>query len=150
TAYVAAAPDTVAMINTLTCSARYPGGCATRPPSVRVAAAPMAVAVNPATHTAYVASAGSGAAGAVTVLNPGTCNATHTAGCAHLPALQVPGGNPDATAVTPATGTLYVATITASGANLISVFNAATCDAATTSGCGQAPAVLKVGQSAGG
>jgi DNA-binding beta-propeller fold protein YncE len=150
TAYVAAGPDTVAMISTLTCSARHPGGCANRPASVTVAAAPMAVAVNPATHTAYVASYGSGAAGAVTVLNTSTCNATHTAGCAHLPALQVPGGNPDDIAVNPATGTLYVATITTSGPNLISVFNAATCDATTTTGCGQAPAVLKVGDSAGG
>jgi DNA-binding beta-propeller fold protein YncE len=150
TAYVAAGTDTVAMISTLTCSAPHPGGCATRPPSVKVAAAPMAVAVDPGTHTAYVASYGTGAAGAVTVLNTGTCNATHTAGCAHLHALQVPGGNPDDLAVDTATGTLYVATVTTSGPNLISVFNAATCNATTTAGCGQAPAVLKVGDSAGG
>jgi DNA-binding beta-propeller fold protein YncE len=150
TAYVAAGSDTVTMINTLTCSAPHPGGCTTQPPSVRVAAEPMAVAVNQSTHTAYVASYGNGAVGAVTVLNTGTCNATQTAGCAHLPALRVPGGNPDDIAVNPTTGTLYVATITTSGPNLISVFNTATCDAATTTGCGQAPAVLKVGDSAGG
>jgi DNA-binding beta-propeller fold protein YncE len=150
TAYVAAGSDTVAMINTLSCSAPHPGGCATRPPSATVAAAPMAVAVNQATHTAYVASYGNGAAGTITVLNTRTCNTTHTAGCAHLRSLQVSGGNPDDLAVNPATGTLYVATITTSGPNLISVFNAATCDATATTGCGQAPALLKVGDSGGG
>jgi DNA-binding beta-propeller fold protein YncE len=150
TAYVAAGPDTVAMINTQACNAHHPDGCATRPPSVRVAAAPMAVAVDQSTHTAYVASYGSGSAGTVTVLDTRTCNATHTAGCADRPTLQVPGGNPDDLAVNPATGTLYVATITTHGPNLASVFNAATCNATVTTGCGQAPAVLHVGQSAGG
>ena len=62
----------------------------------------------------------------------------------------MPGGKPDGIAVNAATGTIYVATITSSGPNLISVFNAATCNAARTTGCGQAPAVLKVGHSAGG
>jgi DNA-binding beta-propeller fold protein YncE len=150
TTYVAAKPDTVAMINTLTCNAHHPGGCATRPPSVRVAAAPMAVAVDQATHTAYVASYGSGPAGTVTVLDTRTCNATHTVGCADRPVLRVPGGNPDGIAVNTTTGTLYVATITARGPNLISVFNAATCSATATTGCVQAPAVLHVGRSAGG
>lgn len=110
----------------------------------------MAVAVDQDTHTAYVASYGTGAAGTVTVLDTRTCNATLTAGCAHRPALQVPGGHPDDIAVSTTTGTLYVATITAHGANLISVFNAATCNATITIGCEQAPAVLKAGQSAGG
>ena len=150
TTYVATGTGTVAMINTLTCNAHHPGGCATSPPSVPVGAAPMAVAVDPGTHTAYVASYGTGAAGAVTVLNTRTCNASHTAGCAHRPTLQVPGGNPDDLAVNPTTGTLYVATIAAHGPNMISVFNAATCNATATTGCGQAAAVLKVGQSAGG
>jgi len=150
TAYVVAATGTVAMINTRTCNAHHPGGCATRPPSVPVGAAPMAVAVDQSAHTAYVASYGTGAAGVVTVLNTRTCNASHTAGCAHRPTLQVPGGNPDDLAVNPTTGTLYVATIAAHGPNLISVFNAASCNATATTGCGQAPAVLRVGQSAGG
>lgn len=150
TTYVAAGADTVAMINTRACNAHNPGGCAEQPPSVRVGAEPMAVAVNQSTHTAYVASYGSGAAGTVTVLNTRTCNAARTAGCAHRPVLRVPGGNPDDIAVDAATGTLYVATITTLGANLISVFNVGACNATATTGCGQAPAVLKVGQSAGG
>jgi DNA-binding beta-propeller fold protein YncE len=150
TTYVAAGPGTVAMINTRTCNAHHPGGCATSPPSVPVGAAPMAIAVDQSAHTAYVASYGTGRAGAVTVLDTRTCNATHTAGCAHRSALWVRGGNLDDIAIDTRTGTLYVATITTRGANLISVFNAATCNATTTTGCGQAPAVLKVGQSAGG
>ena len=76
-----------------------------------------------------------------------TCNATDQAGCANLQTLQVPGGNPDDIAVNPATDTIYVATITGSGPDLISVFNGATCNATDTSGCDQTPATVAVGSS---
>jgi DNA-binding beta-propeller fold protein YncE len=109
-----------------------------------------AVAVDGQTHTVYVANAGKGSSGSVSVIDATTCNATDRAGCGTPATLRVPGGKPDGIAVDAATRTIYVATITSSGPNLISVFNAATCDAAHTTGCGQTPAVLKVGHSAGG
>src|SRR5262249_58841290 len=86
-----------------------------------------------------------------TVLNERTCNATTTAGCGSTRTLRVPGGNPAAIAVNPATDTVYVATIPPSGPtgpsrpSIISVFNGATCNAATSSGCGQAPHAARAG-----
>ena len=45
--------------------------------------------------------------------------------------------------------TVYVGTVTASGPDLLSVFNGATCDATDTSGCNQVPATLAFGDSGG-
>jgi DNA-binding beta-propeller fold protein YncE len=150
TAYLTSGSNTMAMIDTASCNAGHLSGCAATPPTATVGNGPNAVAVDRQTHTVYVADFGSGRTGAVSVVDARTCNASRTTGCAHLPKLKVPGGHPDALAVNPATGTLYVATITAGGPNLISVFNAAACNATTTTGCDQAPAMLRVGASAGG
>lgn len=149
TVYVASGTNTVSMIDTRQCNAYHPSGCGATPPTVTVGVNPSAIAVDPRTHTVYVANAGAGSAGNVSVINAATCNATDPAGCDTLATLQVPGGNPDDIAVDTATGTIYVATLTGSGPNLVSVFNAATCNAASTAGCGQTPAVLGVGDSGG-
>ena len=138
------------MINTRACNTHHLAGCTRTPAQATVGTFPAAIAADLPAHTVYVANFGSGKTGTVSVLDARTCNATRATGCAHLPALQVPGGHPDGLAVNAATGTLYVATITAHGPNLISVFNAATCNAGTTAGCGQAPAVLKAGPGGGG
>jgi hypothetical protein len=62
----------------------------------------------------------------------------------------VPAGNPDAIAVNPLTDTVYVATLTSGGGpDLISVFNGRTCNAATTTGCGQTPASVAIGSDGG-
>jgi DNA-binding beta-propeller fold protein YncE len=84
------------------------------------------------------------------VLDARTCNATRTAGCSRLSTLQVPGGSPDGIVADPRTDTIYVTTIPRSGPDLISVFNGATCNASDTAGCGQKPALLRVGHSAKG
>ena len=149
TTYVTSGGKTVSMIDTSDCNASHPSGCATAPPTVTVGANPDAVAADGPARTVYVANAGTGSSGTISVINAGTCNATDMAGCGTLATLHVPGGNPDGIAVDTATGTLYVATLTSSGPNLISVFNAATCNATNTTGCGQAPAVLSIGDSGG-
>jgi DNA-binding beta-propeller fold protein YncE len=150
TAYVTTGSHLVSMINTSRCNAGRAGGCANTPPTVAVGDTPVAIAIDRRTDTVYVANYGIGATGTVSVLNARTCNATYTAGCASLKTLQVPGGNPDDVVVDPATETLFVATITGSGPNRISVYNAATCNAANTLGCGQTPASLEVGDSGNG
>jgi DNA-binding beta-propeller fold protein YncE len=150
TTYVTSGGSTVAMIDTSSCNASHPSGCAATPATVTVGDSPSAVAVDQQTDTVYVANGGKSKSGTVSVINAATCNATQSAGCKTVDTLQVPRGNPDGIAVDPATGTLYVATLTHSGPNLISVFHTATCNATHTTGCGQTPAVLKVGDSAGG
>ena len=125
---------------------RLAGGCAQTPPTVTVGDFPDAVAVDHRTHTVYVANHGSGATGTVSVIDARTCNATDSAGCANLQTLQVPAGNPDDIAVNAATDTIYVATITSSGPDLVSVFNGATCNATNTGGCDQTPATVAVGR----
>ena len=150
TTYVATSPTAVAMINTRNCNAFHAAGCSATPPTVTVGTNPSAVVVDPRTHTEYVASGGSGATGTVTVFNDRTCNATDSAGCGSASTLKVPGGNPDAIAVNPRTDTIYVATITTSGRNLISIFDGATCNATDRLGCGQTPASTPTGDDGGG
>jgi YVTN family beta-propeller protein len=151
TVYIATGTNTMAMINTRTCNAARHDGCAAAPPTVTVGAGPSGIAVNPRTHTVYVANFGSANTGSVTVLDDRTCNATTTSGCTNARTLHVPGGNAQDIAVNPATGTLYVATAPPGGPNgptarsTVSVFNGATCNATTSTGCGQAPHSVTVG-----
>jgi DNA-binding beta-propeller fold protein YncE len=147
TAYVTSGANAVAMIDTRACNAHRLAGCTAPPSTVAVGANPTGVALDQRTHTVFVADKGTGAGGAVSVINADSCNAGNQAGCTGVETLNVAGGNPDGIAVDPATDTVYVTTITSSGQNLIAVFNGATCDAENTAGCGQAPAILHVGQS---
>jgi DNA-binding beta-propeller fold protein YncE len=156
TVYVTTGTDTVAMINSQTCNTSRHDGCTPMPPTVKVGAFPGAVAVDPRTHTVYVANHGSGKTGSVSVLDDQTCNATITSGCTNARTLHVPGGNAAAVAVNPVTDTLYVTTNLASGPNgdsspgTVSVFNGATCNATDNSGCAQAPHSATVGFNAAG
>jgi DNA-binding beta-propeller fold protein YncE len=150
TVYVTSGVDAVYMIDSRHCNADRLAGCATPPSTVTVGANPTGVAVDLGTHTVYVADSGAGATGAVSVINASSCNASDQLGCTGIQLLHVPGGKPDGIAVDSATDTVYVTTITSSGPNLISVFNGATCDAATATGCGQSPGALHVGDSGGG
>jgi DNA-binding beta-propeller fold protein YncE len=149
TLYHTSGANSVSMINTSACNSYSLAGCAQTPATVNVGEFPNAVAVNHRTHTVYVANSGSGTTGTVSVIDARTCNSTDQAGCANLQTLQVPGGNPDDIAVDPGTDTIYVATITGSGPDLVSVFNGATCNATDTGGCDQTPATLAVGNSGG-
>jgi DNA-binding beta-propeller fold protein YncE len=150
TLYDTSGANSVSMIDTRTCNTHRLAGCAHTAPTVTVGDSPKAVAIDRRTHTVYIANKGSGTTGTVSVINARACNATDSTGCAHVQTLQVPGGNPFDIAVNPATDTVYVATITRSGPNILSVFNGATCNANTTLGCDQTPATLAVADSGGG
>jgi DNA-binding beta-propeller fold protein YncE len=134
------------MIDTAACSTRHLTGCSRTPASTPAGASPDGIAVDGPAHTIYIANSGTGT---VSVLDDRTCNATNQSGCGRQHTLQVPGGSPQDIGVDPATGTLYVASSTAKGPDLVSVFSTATCDAASTAGCGQAPAVIKAGPATG-
>ena len=128
------------VINGATCHAGDLSGCAP------VAAIPMADrqanvgAIDEATHTLYASDPSSNT---VAVINTATCNAQQTVGCAQHPPVIKVGAFPNPPALNSATHTLYVSYGTK--ANKVAVINAATCNAANTSGCRQTPAVAKVG-----
>ena len=91
------------------------------------------------TGTVYVANSG---ANTVSVINAATCNAHQHSGCSQTPPTITVGSGPAGIAVDQATGTVYVAN---SGANTVSVINAATCNAHQHSGCSQTPPTITVG-----
>jgi DNA-binding beta-propeller fold protein YncE len=130
------------VINGATCHAGQLAGCAP------VTTIPMANSqanvgsIDHATHTLYASNPSSDT---VAVINTATCNAQYTAGCAQHPPTVKVGPRPNAPVINPATETLYVSYRTGSR---VAVVNAATCNATDTSGCGQAPAVVKVGAGA--
>jgi len=152
TVYAVTTGNNVAMINTRSCNSSALAGCSATPPQLTAGTESRAVAVDPLTDTVYVANFGSYATpgpSTISVINAAICNATDTAGCAEVSTLQVPGGNADDIAVDAATDTVYVGTLTDTGPNLLSVFNGATCNATTTTGCTQTPGTIEFGDSGG-
>jgi DNA-binding beta-propeller fold protein YncE len=129
------------VINAATCRARRLSGCAP------VAVIPMpdpeanVGSIDAATHTLYASDPFSDA---VAVINTATCNARNTSGCAAVPPTITVGVGPGPPAFNPATRTLYVPY--GAKASRVAVVNAATCNAQDASGCGQVPAVVRVGQ----
>jgi len=116
--------------------------------SAPVQPGPSAVAVDRATNTIYVAN-GNNANGpvspggdTVSVIDGRRCNALDVSQCeGPWPTVTV-GNLPSSLTVDQATGTVYVTIL---GSNTVAVFNGATCNARVTSGCGQAPAHVRVG-----
>jgi len=131
------------VINGATCNTSDLSGCAP------VATIPMgdpeanlgAGSIDQATHTLYAADPFSDT---VAVINTATCNATDTSGCAAAPPTIKVGVGPGPPALNPATRSLYVTF--GSNSSKVAVINAATCNASNTTGCGQAPGVVTVGQ----
>jgi YVTN family beta-propeller protein len=130
---------TVSVINGAACNATVTSGCDRAPATVTVGNGPNALAVDQSTDTIYVANINDNT---VSVINGGTCNATITSGCGQDPPVIKVGSRPDGVAVDQATDTVYV---TNGGDNTVSVINGATCNATITSGCGQSPPTIAVG-----
>ena len=147
TAYVGNGNDnTVSVINTATCNAHLTRGCGQTPPTVAVGPGPVDAAVDEKTDTVYVVNLGSNT---VSVIDGSTCNASHSSGCGQPPATITVGAGPDGIAVDEATDTVYVANYGPNGdgsGHTVSVINGAICNGRVTSGCGQAPATVRVGR----
>ena len=123
-------------------SATYPatggGGIA---PTVHVGSVPNGIAVDPVTHTAYVANGGDST---VSVIDTRTCAAPYAAHCpTSLPTIHGV-DSPHGIAVDTATDTVYA---TDNGSeSIVSVIDGATCNASVTTGCSQTPATVAVGE----
>jgi DNA-binding beta-propeller fold protein YncE len=141
--------NTVSVINARTCNATNFSGCRQTPASIKNPGGPIALAVNQATDTIYVANIGdnfSGKSHTVSVINGATCNGRRHSGCGHTPRTVRVGAGPDGVAVDQATDTIYVVNNgPANNGDTVSVINGATCNGRRHSGCGQTAASVRVG-----
>ena len=128
------------MIDGRTCNRLTPSACPAAPITAVAGNAPIAPSIDAATRTLYVANV---ADGTVSVLDIRACNGQVTTGCGRTPPTLASGPGPIQNAVDPVTHTLYVDN---SDAGTLSVFDATSCNAAVTTGCGQAPVTTIVGQ----
>jgi DNA-binding beta-propeller fold protein YncE len=124
---------TIAVINGATCNGTDHSGCGHLAATIRAGLAPFGLSVDDPTHTVYAAINTSGHfPGSVAVINTGTCNGTHTAGC-HGPFPHMPtGATPIATALDTSTGILYVTDGTSAE---VTALRTAHCNATDTTGC---------------
>jgi YVTN family beta-propeller protein len=135
--------DTLSVINGATCEPKNPDGCAAVG-TVPVGTDPGAVAVDPATNTVYAANTGDGAVqeGTVSVVDGSMCDGGHPSGCGSQTPPQVTvGASPVSVAVDPSNRSIYVTNVSDS---TVSVIDAASCNAQTTSGCEDRPPTIAV------
>jgi DNA-binding beta-propeller fold protein YncE len=108
-----------------------------------------ALAVDAVTDTVYVANFAGFAGNTVSVIDGATCNAVNTTGCTNAPPTITLGPvftSPDGVAIDQLTDTIYIADLeNGETSGMVSVINGATCNAATSAGCGQTPQSVTVG-----
>jgi DNA-binding beta-propeller fold protein YncE len=145
TVYVSsAARGTVAVVDARRCHARDTSGCGAVPATVPVGGTPIGVDVDERTHTVYVGSEQDH----VSVIDGRTCNASDSRGCSRAPATVAAGPGPLWPTVDESTDTLYVPDHGAPEGppgTTMSVIDARTCNAVTTTGCAEPPAKVAVG-----
>lgn len=142
TVYVANQGDnTVSVVDARHCNSLDTSGCAQTPATAPTGAGPFAIAIDDATHTVYVANQDDGT---VSVIDAATCNGQNQSGCADAGPTIAAGPTPFGIAVDRRTDTVYVTDV-GDDAGTVSVINGATCNAITTTGCGQRPATATVG-----
>lgn len=116
---------------------------------------PGFTAVDPATHTLYVTNGfnedGNGVGGnTVSVIDTRHCQAADVSGCkGPWPTLMVrsnPNTQLSSVAIDQETDTIYVGD---TGDNTVAVFNGATCNAETSTGCGQTPVIVPLAPAGG-
>ena len=151
TLYVATNDHTLQVINGATCNAHVMTGCGQPTPATLGGNVPVDVAINEKTGSAYVGDSAEFdgfPAWTVSVLDTRTCNADSRTGCTPNPPTITTQLNPYSLAVDQATDTVYA--VNQSDVNFnpgdnVSVINGATCSSSDTSGCGNTPATVSVG-----
>jgi Lactonase, 7-bladed beta-propeller len=135
--------DTISVISGATCNAIEPAGC-TDVSTVTVGSGAQAVALNPRTHSAYVANFNDGT---VSVVSTAACNATVRSGCHQTPPTVAVGPAPADLVIDQASNTVFVQTGPTTGASLtvVAMINRADCNAADPGGCSQTPRTTPAG-----
>jgi YVTN family beta-propeller protein len=138
------------VIDGLACNAVVITGCGQTTPATLAGPGPFAIAINGATHTAYLGDTGSagGSPFAISVLNTATCNPDHASECDPKPPVIPMSFLPFAIAVDETTNTIYASNafdISGTNGDTISVINGSGCDATVTSGCMRPPASVRDG-----
>lgn len=132
---------TVSVINGATCDGQNTSGCNQTPATVEAGSGADQVAVDPSTHSVYVANFNDGT---VSVINGATCNATDTSGCGQTPATVQVGPLPVGLLFDRSSHTVYVPVFGA-GLGALDMIDASVCNAGHTSGCGQAASSTPIG-----
>jgi DNA-binding beta-propeller fold protein YncE len=136
---------TVSVVNGARCNARVTLGCGTPVATIKLGGFVVAAALNPATHTLYVADL----KGSVDVIDVAACNAVTTNGCTRPVRKISDSQGPAALDIDPVTNTVYaVNNGDSDNGDTVSVINGATCNGTDGSGCGQVPPSTKVGSGA--
>jgi YVTN family beta-propeller protein len=128
------ADNDVSVIDASSCNATVTTGCRQVPPTLPISGGGMVA--DPAVNTLYLAYGTDTAS----MVDTQTCNRYVPTGCAVTPPQVTVGTNPEAVAVDPITGTVYVAnfgSLTARGSSTVSVIDAATCNATDQAGCSE-------------
>jgi DNA-binding beta-propeller fold protein YncE len=136
--------NTVSVIDGATCDAQNTSGCSQTPPTVATGSGADQVALDPSTHTVYVANFNDNT---VSVLDGSTCNATNTSGCGQTPATVGVGPQPVGLLFDQASHTVYVPVFGPNPGALgaLDMIDASTCNATNTSGCSQVPNSTPIG-----
>jgi DNA-binding beta-propeller fold protein YncE len=126
------------------CNASNRTRCGRPLATIRTGGFDVAEALNPRTHTLYVAAP----SGDVFVINVARCSSRTTTGCRqHIRKVKDTRG-PDGIDVDVATNTVYVADGgMMSPGDTVSVINGAACNGSTGTGCGHRPRTITVGSS---
>ena len=125
--------NTLSVIDAATCNATVQTGCADTPVSVTVGNGPAGVAVDPATHTIYVANSNDNT---VSVIDGSHRHASDYSTCGQTsPVIQLPNSpnGPWAVAINPSTDTVYA--LNPGTPATISVIDGATCNSSTQTAC---------------
>jgi DNA-binding beta-propeller fold protein YncE len=151
TLYVSNGADsTVSVIDTAHCNSHVQTGCPSTSPTVRLAGASVGGVLDAATHSLFEPTsnsvAGGDAAGALSIIDTSTCNASVLAGCNQTPR-QVPiGSGPIDAAENPITRRVYVVNEEDSD---VSVVDIARCNAVHSDGCHRSSPTMSIGFNGG-
>ncbi len=140
-AYVVNESDSdVSVVDITRCNALRADGCQAVSPTMRIGYNGGGVAVDATTDTIYATGQ---YGGTMTVLDGATCNRHRSTGCRHPAPTTAVGADPVGSALSQATGTLYVAN---RGANTVSVIDTSVCKATSLAGCRRPWPTVAVGQ----